>query len=134
MAYVCYLKGLMELAGSGTLRIIEDCRDNGFREPVWTSKSNVVRIVFPAISPRLTTGTGAYTMSERMAVSITRESDLQEIVAYIKKHPLAKTAEILEAVDKSMATLKRNLTFLKSTGIISYEGNNRNGGYVFNED
>lgn len=134
MAYVCYLKGLMELAGSGTLRIIEDCRSNGFREPVWTSKSNVVRIVFPAISPRLTSGTGVHTMSERMAVSSARENDLQEIVAFIRKHPLARTVEIHEATNKSMATLKRNLAFLKTTGIISYEGNNRNGGYVVNED
>ena len=135
MAYLCYLRGLMELAGSGTLRIIEDCRANGFKEPVWTSKSNVVRVVFPAISPRLNTGTGTRTMTERMAVSVSRENDLQDIVAYIRKHPHANTVEIHEAINnKSMATLKRNLAFLKSTGIISYEGNNRNGGYVVNED
>ena len=135
MAYICYLRGLMELAGSGTLRIIEDCRANGFKEPVWTSKSNVVRVVFPAISPRLNTGTGTRTMTERMAVSVSRENDLQDIVAYIRKHPHANTVEIHEAINnKSMATLKRNLAFLKSTGIISYEGNNRNGGYVVNED
>ena len=134
MAYVCYLRQLMELAGSGTLRIVENCLANGFREPVWSCRSNVVSIVFPAIHPRLSSDSRMSGDMSRLAVSDSRGSDLQAIVDFIKEHPKAKTADILNVVKKSMPTLKRNLAYLKSTGVISFVGNNRNGGYVVNAE
>ena len=135
MAYVCYLRQLMELAGSGTLRIVDNCKENGFGEPIWSNKSNVVKIVFPGLRPRL----ARYDVRKdvdggKLVVSDVRDKELHDIVAYIRKHPGAKIAEIEKATSRSKSTLKRNLSFLKMTGKIVYEGNKRVGGYVVIDD
>lgn len=135
MAYVCYLRQLMELAGSGTLRIIDNCKEKGFSEPIWSSKSNVVKIVFPGIHPRLSKkDVRNEGKSDRLAISDIREKELQDIITFIRKHPLAKIADIEEVTKRSRATLNRNLLFLKMAGKIVYKGTKRSGGYVVIDD
>ena len=38
------------MLGSGTLRMIRDCKKNGFRTPIWVEKDNILRLTFPGVA------------------------------------------------------------------------------------
>ena len=47
MAQVCFIRKYIEMLGGGTLRMINDCRRNHFKQPVWYDIGNVTTVVFP---------------------------------------------------------------------------------------
>jgi ATP-dependent DNA helicase RecG len=57
IAHVLYLRGLMEKAGRGSVLMIQQCRDNGLRDPEWQSEKNLgVTVTFhtPEVTPEVT--------------------------------------------------------------------------------
>ena len=38
------------MLGSGTLRMIDDCKRNGFKSPSWTDKDDITTVTFPKLS------------------------------------------------------------------------------------
>jgi len=35
IANICFVRNYIEMAGSGSIRILSDCKANGFKMPVW---------------------------------------------------------------------------------------------------
>ena len=50
VAHICFLREWIEKIGRGTLKIIDDCVDKGFPEPIWKKGSGITTLVFPEIT------------------------------------------------------------------------------------
>jgi len=119
------------MAGSGTLRILKDCKDNGFVEPNWVCNKNTVTIRFPGIimrQPSQSKPSFADTYFTNM--SDEKINDLLRIVEFIKANPNVKTDDIEILIGKSTATIKRYIKELQNYAIITYVGGKKYGGYV----
>lgn len=56
IAKICFIRGYIEMLGTGTLRLINDCEINGFPEPVWISENGFTKLIFKGISHQLHLG------------------------------------------------------------------------------
>ncbi|MDR0368485.1 MAG: putative DNA binding domain-containing protein [Bacteroidales bacterium] len=50
IAQICFYRKYIEMLGSGTLRMIKDCKSNKYKIPVWTDKNDITTVVFPNVS------------------------------------------------------------------------------------
>jgi ATP-dependent DNA helicase RecG len=46
IAHICFLRGYIEKIGRGTMKIIEECKSAGLKEPTWTNKNNTINLTF----------------------------------------------------------------------------------------
>ncbi|MFL0223379.1 ATP-binding protein, partial [Tenacibaculum maritimum] len=49
IAKICFIRKYIEMLGSGTLRMINDCKKNKFKTPSWKQKNNITTVVFPEL-------------------------------------------------------------------------------------
>ena len=126
IANVCYLYNLIEVAGSGTLRILSESRLYPGLEPQWQDQDNIVTLTLNGITYAPVAGLNRH----RIQVSNeTMQQVLDLILAYIEKNPGCKLQQIQELVGKSIASTKRYIQFLKDNGVIQYVGSLKSGGY-----
>lgn len=50
IAHMCFIRKYIEMLGSGTLRMIKDCKVNGFKMPKWSDEKNVTTVIFPDLN------------------------------------------------------------------------------------
>ncbi|PIS43959.1 MAG: hypothetical protein COT22_13090, partial [Ignavibacteria bacterium CG08_land_8_20_14_0_20_37_9] len=50
IAQICFIRKYIEMLGSGTLRMIKDCKENKFKVPVWKEKENTTTVTFPNVT------------------------------------------------------------------------------------
>jgi ATP-dependent DNA helicase RecG len=66
IAKVCFIRGLIEMLGTGTIRMITDCKNNGLSEPDWISENNITKLIFPGLTHQITSeGANDELISER---------------------------------------------------------------------
>ncbi len=129
IANVCFLYGSIEMAGSGTIRIIRECVKNHCKKPIWTEKDDVITITFPDIQHnRVSQGEPSVDLAY-LAQNTKRKIELEKIVQYIQSHPYCKTAELVIYTGKSYPMVTRYLQILKEANIIQYEGSLKTGGW-----
>jgi ATP-dependent DNA helicase RecG len=46
IAHIFFLRGYIEKIGRGTIKIIEECKSAGLKEPTWTNKNNTINLTF----------------------------------------------------------------------------------------
>jgi len=54
---------------------------------------------------------------------------VNEVLAYIRKHPACRAGEIAKALDTPLRSVQRHLAVLKNNGAIEFKGAPKNGGY-----
>lgn len=84
IARVCFIRGLIEMLGSGTQRMIKDCRQHSFEVPIWREGAREVVVEFPGLG----VGEGV-------------KEELEHILQYIKLQPDINAREIVSLSDKS---------------------------------
>jgi len=133
IANICFIRQYIEMVGSGIIRILSECKKNGFKTPKWIDKNNILLLTFPGVSHVMNEGINEGT-NEGININIeglnegTKEV-LKKIFSYIDKNPLSKTTDIEKLIDKSNATTERYLKMLKENKYIEYIGANKTGGY-----
>lgn len=146
IANALYQSTYLEKWGTGTLRIIEACREQGVEDPVWELRTGYVVVTFkrpeggkvgakttpkstkttPKNYPKTTPKLPQKTTSKKDS-NLTNIQRL--ILKYIAEHPTASKKELAGCIkDLTVDGIKYNLNILKSKGFISHEGPN-NGGY-----
>ena len=126
IANICYLSRLIEIAGSGTLRIIDECRLRPGLTPEWQETDNILVLTLHGISH----GQGIDSSSKKIVVaSEAQQQVLDMLVSYIQQNPGCKLAQLQEIIGKSLATTKRYIQLLRDNGIIEYQGALKSGGY-----
>jgi len=155
IAYICFLRKYVELLGSGTLRMIENCKENNYKEPVWKNTINVVTVTFQGVSRHKiiegategrnkgTTEDGFEKISKKTIVKIegaiegtikgtiegTKEK-LTQILLAIHQKPGIRVPEIEKVTKIPIKTLERHIKRLKEAHLIEFRGNSlQTGGY-----
>lgn len=135
IANAFYVLGYIEAAGSGTQRILNECRKNYCATPIWKEQDDLIILTFPSVSH----GLAAVTKRDWNAITTELHSDkgvssvLAEILEYLTSHQMAKLAELCTITGKSYPTIKRHMQILKNADLVRYEGNARTGGWNINK-
>ena len=131
IANAFYQLRYIEMVGSGTLRIIESCRQNRCEEPVWTLANNCVILTFPNVHHNL------QPLKEKKSVDVSNlttdnsvKVSLTAIMDYLATHDHVKLNELTELTGKSYPSVKRYMRILKDASLIEYLGNLRSGGWA----
>lgn len=126
IANVCYLYNLIEVAGSGTLRILSESRLYPGLLPQWQDQDNIVTLTLAGLTYMPATG---LTRHRIQVANESMQKMLDLILAYIERNPGCKLQQIKELTGKSLASTKRYIQFLKDSGVIQYIGSLKSGGY-----
>ncbi|MDR3365989.1 MAG: putative DNA binding domain-containing protein [Prevotellaceae bacterium] len=49
IAYICFIRRLIEMVGTGSNRILSECKKKGFKQPKWQEENNILTLTFPEI-------------------------------------------------------------------------------------
>jgi len=135
IAYFAYLNELIEMAGSGTLRMISDCTKNSFPVPKWTVSVNSVKVTFVGVKSK--TDKPIMFKSDDFLANYTSEKkdEVRNVVNFMKKNGgKAKTKDIEAIVQKSLPSIRRLTKLMVSEGIIVYIGSTREGSYYLTDN
>lgn len=131
IANAFYVLRYIEAAGSGTLRIIEECKKNLCAMPEWHQGDNTVTLVFKANLP-LDNLSGTSVIDNIIAgltPNVETQRLLTSIHVMIKNVGNIKVADVQKLTGKSYASCKRYLQWLKEAGLIEYRGSLKTGGW-----
>lgn len=139
IAKICFIRKYIEMLGSGTLRMINDCKKNKFKKPSWKQKNNITTVIFPDLKATLKNSEG---VNEGVSEGVNSElntvfndqsegvkKELINIYSIIKKNPDLKAKDIANLIDKGLSTAERYLKKLKDEDFIEYIGSSKTGGY-----
>ena len=146
IAQMCFYRKYIEMLGTGTQRMIRDCKVNKFKIPVWKQKENTIKVTFPdvahnrksekmnkeltGISKKIITEiegiTGELTESVR--------NRLKEMLLLIYKTSGVKVADLVAQFGVSERTIKDNLKILSDAGLIEYNGSKKVGSYQLSKE
>ncbi len=136
---MCFYNGLVEMLGTGTLRMIRNCKVEGFKVPVWKNKDNILELTFPEIKHRyedVNEGVNEGVKLNIEGVSLNIEGvnegvrlEIEALFHLISKNPGKKASELNEQMNKSVASTERYLKILREHGLIEFIGAPKTGGY-----
>lgn len=139
VAQMCFYRGYIEMLGTGTLRMIRDCKIQGFKSPNWTNKNNILELTFPQLGHQYEgVNEGVKPNDEGVNEGVTLNiegvnegvmAEIEHLYNQIAKHPGKKASELNEQIDKSIATTERYLKILRENGYIEFRGAPKTGGY-----
>ena len=138
IAQMCFIRKYIEMLGSGTLRMIDDCKRNGFKSPSWTDKDDITTVTFPelAISSKKDISEGVNEGVNEGVKSIVVEGEsegvneeLNILFQAVVNNPGLKAPAIAKIIDKSLSSTERYIRKLKGVGLIEYKGTSKKGGY-----
>ncbi|MEM6273229.1 MAG: ATP-binding protein, partial [Bacteroidota bacterium] len=49
ISYICYLRGYIEMLGTGTLRMISNCESLGYEGPIWEPKPHSIKLIMNGV-------------------------------------------------------------------------------------
>lgn len=157
IAHIVFLRGLIDKLGTGTLKLIEFCKEEGLKEPIWKDTTEGVTLTFhgPKALPAKKDTTKSDGVSDGVNDGVSDgvnkmisdgvsdgvidgvndgiRIDITIIVNYIREHEGVNTSEIASMTGKSKPTIERHLKIAKVTGIIEFRGAPKTGGYYLTE-
>lgn len=130
IANAFYQLRYIEMAGSGTLRILEECRRNKCEEPVWSEENECVVLTFPKVR-HLRSGEKELKPIDMSLLStdMSVRASLKTIMEYMDEHDHVKLQELVDTTGKSYPSVKRYMQILKDAGLAIYTGSLRSGGW-----
>lgn len=120
IAGVFYRRGLIEKWGTGTLKIISQCKAEGLPEPEYESYGGGVSIIFrfrEPISPAIKESRNLNALTKRQ----------KEIVAVLEKTPALSANGIMKEIKEAPTerTIRRDLLVLQKLGFVGLHGTGR---------
>jgi len=132
VAQMCFYRGYIEMLGTGTLRMIRDCKNQGFKTPIWKNKNDILELTFPDVHHQFEGVNEGVNEGVKLNIEGVNEGvklELEQLYNQIVKYPGKKASELNEQIDKSVATTERYLKALKKYGYIEFKGAPKTGGY-----
>jgi ATP-dependent DNA helicase RecG len=140
IAQICFLRKYIEMLGSGTLRMISECKKGGFKVPAWSDKDNITTVVFPGLTAVPKSGEG---VSEGLSEGVNSidfadesegvNSEINTLYDAIRITPGLKVPALAALMGKGISTTERYIKRLKDANYISFIGAPKTGGYFVNE-
>lgn len=138
IAYQCYYRKLIEMRGTGIMRMNDECKKLGLNPPVFSIDGDVVKVSF-SIRQWGANSTGV-SMLEKMldtaigSLSSNVKMKMLAVLDNINSRPGIKSLGLSDATGIPKKTVDRYLSELKKANIIRYEGSDKNGGFHINND
>lgn len=139
IAQMCFYNKLIEMLGTGTLRMIRNCKEEGYKIPKWKNNDNILELTFYGVSHQnegvnegLKLNDEGVNEGVKLNIEGVNEGVKEELTLLfhqIAKHPGKKANELNEQINKSIATVERYLKILKEQGLIEFRGVPKTGGY-----
>ncbi|MCH8012693.1 MAG: putative DNA binding domain-containing protein [Candidatus Marinimicrobia bacterium] len=152
IAHIFFLRNWIEKIGRGTVKMISQCRDQGFKIPFWRVHGNSVTVTFPGISVPFNYNEG---ISEGISEGLNKllidyyneginegtskgitdalKASMQEIIELLIKDKSLRASEITGKLNKPYKTIERHIKTLRDIKAIVYMGSKRAGGYQLTE-
>jgi len=132
IAQMCFYNNLIEMLGTGTLRMIRNCKEEGFKIPKWKNANNILELTFHGVKHQYEgvnegVNEGVSLMIEGVNEGVL--SELQYLYNTIVNNEAKKAVELKGLINKSLATTERYLKILKEQGYIEFRGAPKIGGY-----
>ena len=138
IAYQCYYRKLIEMRGTGIMRMNDECKKLGLNPPAVSIEGNVVKVSF-SIRQWGANSTGV-SMLEKMldtaigSLSSNVKMKMLAVLDNINSKPGIKSLGLSDTTGIPKKTVDRYLSKLKKANIIRYEGSDKNGGFHINND
>lgn len=141
IAHIVFIRGYIEKIGRGTLKIIEDFKNAGLKNPVWSSDSNSVKLTFfsDVQSDKLIDGTVDGTVGGIIDGTIDGTTNevkqkLSDLLLEIYKNEGKKAKDYAQSLNVSQRTIERYVKHLTDSDLIEFKGTaNQTGGYYVTE-
>ena len=135
IAQICFIRKYIEMLGSGTLRIIKDCKKNKFKPPVWSENDNVLKLAFPGVFHSKKYEGVNEGVNEGVKLNIERVNEgvkleLISILNALNNQPMLKVPDIASKIDKGISTVERYMKILKENNLVEFAGAPKTGGYI----
>jgi ATP-dependent DNA helicase RecG len=120
IAQMCIYRKHIEMLGTGTQRMIRDCKEHKFKVPVWKQGENITTVTFPDVS------------HNRKDKSITGAviGGLTHVVKAVRNIDTGITInEFIANIDKSHRTIQRYIQLLRTLDLIEFKGAAKTGKY-----
>jgi ATP-dependent DNA helicase RecG len=150
IAQMCFYRKYIEMLGSGTLRMIRDCKSNKYKIPQWTDRNNVTTVVFPGVSHNKKDEGIVRGLSEGLDKSVILAIEglgeelsegLNEVKGRYAKILLALFGnDGIQMTDMETLTnipyksIERYIKTLKDKGLVERRGSKKTGGYYLSEE
>jgi len=135
LAHMCFYRELIEMLGTGTIRMINDCKSTGFDSPIWYENENVLELIFPGLghgknsSEGVNEGVNEGVKIEFEGINEGVNEGVNEVLNFIRENPNKKAKHISAHLNKGISTIERYLKILKSHDMIEFKGAPKTGGY-----
>ena len=154
IAHICFYRGYVELLGSGTQRMIRDCKKNQFKAPDWKQNDNSITVTFSGVAHNrktediiegITEGVSKRVIekiegitegiNEGINEGITEDvkEKLSKVLLVLYKNEGLRTSEMEKILQIPVKSIERYVKQLKDANLIEFRGANRTGGYFLNE-
>ena len=141
IAQMCFYRKYIEMLGSGTLRMIKDCKNNKFKVPVWKVKQNTTTVVFSGVAHNRK----GYAVNDAVndavkkglidAVNDAVNGGLIDVVRVINNSKTGcKFNDLRKKIGKSHRTVQRYIQLLKTLGLIEFQGAAKTGKYFLTKE
>lgn len=140
IAQMCFYRKHIEMLGTGTQRMIRDCKENKFKAPVWKQGENITTVTFPDVAHNRKDKSTDDAVNDAVndavkkgtidAVNDAVSGGLIEVVKAISSSDTGITInELVANIDKSHRTIQRYIQLLKNLGLIEFKGAAKTGKY-----
>jgi ATP-dependent DNA helicase RecG len=151
IAQICFIRKYIEMLGSGTLRMIKDCKANKFKAPDWEEKDNTTTVTFPKVTHNRKIEGTTKGITEGISKSVIAEVEgiiegitegvtedvkdkIKRILLVLYKEGGVRTVDIEKRIDVPVKSVERYIKQLKDAGLIEFKGANRTGGYYLTKN
>lgn len=112
IARMCFVHDLIEMLGSGTQRMVKDCKTYGLADPIWKEDGDHLILKFPGLG----IGEGV-------------NDSLSRLLTLINTTPGMNAKQLAIAIGKGHSTVERYLKLLRENMLIEFRGAPKDGGY-----
>lgn len=137
IAHVCFLREMIEKVGRGAIKVVEDCKNNGYPKPKWQSKSGQTSLIFPEVTITAKTNEEDIdvvndALNENLTDAV--KLRLKGIIHFIDHNKGTKVADLIRHFNVSERTIKDNLKSLIDSKLVVYKGSKKSGAYEINAE
>lgn len=140
IAHCCLVRKYVEIMGSGTLRMISECKRLGYDGPIWNVTNNTVIVTFNNLFYNTSQNEGVNegvneevkyegVISQYEGVTDSVKKELVSILNLFIDEEGMKLKDIALKIGRSAKTIERYLKILKDLSLIEFRGSPRNGKY-----
>lgn len=147
IAYICQIRGLIEMLGTGTLRMISDCKENDYPLPIWRSIGDRLQLTLNSIGHRISNDGISDGISDGInkiiddgisdgiisGVSDEVRTEIVRIIELLEKEALNTDSIVKILKNKSKPTIERYLRLARILNMIEFKGALKSGRYFLTE-